>query len=407
MKKNVFIVLLGLLFAVSCLVYVPYSGEEAPPPGEYPVEPVPAPTPMPALSMDVSYFYDSLSPYGMWVYHPTYRYVWVPYNMSLGWRPYTHGQWLWTDYGWTWYSSFAWGWAPFHYGRWGWDMDFGWYWVPETVWGPGWVTWRYSDLYIGWAPLPPGVHFVQGVGIGRITVSIPYRYWVFVSGPYFLNPSLQLYAFPYERNMTIINYTVHQTNIYVRNNRVVNEGIGYDRVRGITKTNITKHTLKDVQKAEQGRISQDALEIYRPQIKDNQAAKPKTIVQREEVKQRISQGRIQRDVREEAAPGRERSLKEAQEKEIKMLEESQQTEIKQLERKKEEVKRTARSEAEKAKVEAEYREKALQLKKSHEQEKTEIKQRHEKEVSVKKKTEPEKKEAEKKETTKKIKKKKK
>lgn len=207
--------------------------------------------------------------------------------------------------------------------------------------------------------------------------------------------------------MTIINYTVHQTNIYVRNNRVVNEGIGYDRVRGITRTSITKHTLKDVQKAEQGRISQDALEIYRPQIKDNQAAKPKTIVQREEVKQRISQGRIQRDVREEAAPGRERSLKEAQEKEIKILEESQQTEIKQLERKKEEVKRTARSEAEKAKVEAEYREKALQLKKSHEQEKTEIKQRHEKEVSVKKKTEPEKKEAEKKETTKKVKKKKK
>jgi len=221
-----------------------------------------------------------------------------------------------------------------------------------------------------------------------------------------MSPSLYQYVYPYERNVTIINYTVHQTNIYVRNNRVVNEGIGYDRVRGITKTNITKHALKDVQKAGPGRVSQDTLEIYRPQIKQNDSAKPKTILQKEQVKQRISQGTIQREEREEAAPGRERSIKEIQEKEIRMIEESQQLEIKQLEQKKEEVKRTARTETEKAKVDAEYREKTQQLKKSHEQEKTEIKKRHEKEVGVKKK-EPEKKETEKKTTTKKVKKKKK
>ena len=406
MKKNAFIVLLGLLFTASCMVYVPYSGEGTPPPEEYPVEPAPTPAPVPALSMDVSYFYDSLSSYGMWVYHPTYRYVWVPHNMYRGWRPYTRGQWLWTDYGWTWHSSFAWGWAPFHYGRWGWDGQFGWYWVPGTVWGPGWVTWRSSDLYIGWAPLPPGVHFVPGVGIGHIRVSIPHRHWIFVRGPFFLSPSLYQYVYPYERNVTIINYTVHQTNIYVRNNRVVNEGIGYDRARGITKKNIAKHALKDVQKAGPGRVSQDTLEIYRPQIKQNQTAKPKTVLQKEQVKQRISQGTIQREVKGEVAPARERNLKEAQEKEIKMIEESQQIEIKQLEQKKEEVKRTARTEAEKAKIESEYRQKTLQLKKSHDQEKTEIKKRHEKEVTVKKK-EPEKKETEKKTTTKKVKKKKK
>jgi len=132
MKKNAFIILLGLLFMASCMVYVPYSGEEVPP-GEYPVEPAPTPAPVPALSMDVSYFYDSLSSYGMWAYHPTYRYVWVPQNVPFGWRPYTRGQWLWTDYGWTWHSSFAWGWAPFHYGRWGWDGEFGWYWVPGDL----------------------------------------------------------------------------------------------------------------------------------------------------------------------------------------------------------------------------------------------------------------------------------
>ena len=32
---------------------------------------------------------------------------------------------------------------------------YGWCWAPDTVWGPSWVTWRYSGDYCGWAPLPP------------------------------------------------------------------------------------------------------------------------------------------------------------------------------------------------------------------------------------------------------------
>jgi hypothetical protein len=109
MKKHILLIFLGLFLMTSCQLYFP-PPVEAPPPAEpYPVQQVPEP----AIGLDVSYFYESLSPYGIWVYHPVHRYVWVPSSMSLGWRPYTRGQWAWTDYGWTWSSHFAWGWGPF------------------------------------------------------------------------------------------------------------------------------------------------------------------------------------------------------------------------------------------------------------------------------------------------------
>ncbi len=56
--------------------------------------------------MDSSYFYDYLSDYGTWVAHPEYQYVWVPYESESLWHPYNRGRWAWTEYGWTWVSSY-------------------------------------------------------------------------------------------------------------------------------------------------------------------------------------------------------------------------------------------------------------------------------------------------------------
>ncbi len=47
----------------------------------------------------------------------------------------------------------------------GFATGFGWCWYPDTVWAPSWVTWRYSNNYCGWAPLPPRTTFQAGVGI--------------------------------------------------------------------------------------------------------------------------------------------------------------------------------------------------------------------------------------------------
>lgn len=118
---------------------------------------------------EVSYttFYDTLSPYGVWVEVPGYGRCWQPTVAVInpGWRPYCDdGYWVWSDCGWYWRSHYSWGWAPFHYGRWQLASGRGWCWVPDNRWGPAWVTWRSSADHCGWAPLPP--HSGWSVGIG-------------------------------------------------------------------------------------------------------------------------------------------------------------------------------------------------------------------------------------------------
>ena len=107
---------------------------------------------------DVTYFYDSLAPYGTWVQLDGYGWCWQPTAVVVtpGWRPYCNGgYWVYSDYGWYWQSTYSWGWAPFHYGRWHLHARCGWVWLPDRVWGPAWVTWRTGGDYCGWAPLPP------------------------------------------------------------------------------------------------------------------------------------------------------------------------------------------------------------------------------------------------------------
>jgi len=304
-----------------------------------------------------------------------------------------------------WRSTVRWGWAPFHYGRWGWDRNLGWFWVPGTVWGPGWVTWRSSNLYIGWAPLPPGVRFVPGIGIRRTTFSIPASHWVFVSGNYFLDTSLHLHIFPYERNRTIIGRTVRKTNIYDRNNRVVNEGIGIDSVQRITKKRISKHELRDTNKPEVREIGAGQLEVYRPKIKKSTTVKPKTVVTKDEAKTRILRERtVIRTTDKDVSPAEsEKNLRDAHEREVRILERSQQREKKELEQKLEEDRKRARTSVEKKRVEIEHKDKVIKLQKSHTEEKSQIKKRHEEEKKkVVKKKKDDKKKPEKKKVIKKI-----
>ncbi|MCE2694183.1 MAG: hypothetical protein LW645_07940 [Verrucomicrobiaceae bacterium] len=53
----------------------------------------------------------------------------------------------------------------YHYGRWANVERHGWIWVPGTEWGPGWVSWRHSPRYVGWAPLPPEALFLRAIAL--------------------------------------------------------------------------------------------------------------------------------------------------------------------------------------------------------------------------------------------------
>ena len=106
--------------------------------------------------IDESYFYTSLSSDGDWINNAQFGWVWYPHHRAVGWRPYTVGHWVWTDYGeWLWVSEEPFGWATYHYGRWFLDASYGWVWLPGRVWAPAWVSWRDCDDYVGWAPIGP------------------------------------------------------------------------------------------------------------------------------------------------------------------------------------------------------------------------------------------------------------
>ena len=151
--------------------------------------------PPPRAGADVSseaIFYDSLAPYGYWTFIAPYGRVWVP-GVAYGWRPYYYGQWMLTDWGWTFVSDDPWGWAAYHYGRWNWGVGVGWYWIPGRIWGPAWVSWRYGAGYVGWCPLgPPGVVF-------------GYRHpaWVAVQERHFTRP-ISSVAVPAQRTAGIV-----------------------------------------------------------------------------------------------------------------------------------------------------------------------------------------------------------
>ena len=189
-------------------------------------------------SVEVGFFYNELSPYGEWVRHPYYGWVWFPRNVHAGWRPYSVGRWVMSDYGWTWVSYERFGWATYHYGRWAWDRYVGWLWVPGTDWAPAWVAWQQGNGYIGWAPLPPAVGFDVRVGIQlggfNLSFGIAPRNYAFVEERRFLDSRIGGYIVPEARNVTIIHNTTNITNYTVVDNRVINQGVALDRVERVT-----------------------------------------------------------------------------------------------------------------------------------------------------------------------------
>ncbi len=144
--------------------------------------------------------------------------------------PYTDGSWAYTDAGWTWISEEPFGAITYHYGRWTRLQDTGWVWVPDTEWAPAWVSWRRSEQYVGWAPLPPEATFKRDVGISSWSDSYydvgPSQY-TFVAGRDFGAPRLSTVILPRRQNVTIISETRNITDITYTSGGIYNGGPRY------------------------------------------------------------------------------------------------------------------------------------------------------------------------------------
>ncbi len=83
--------------------------------------------------------YADLYTYGAWSSCGGYGYGWRPFGASLGWSPFTMGQWILDPgFGWTFASYQPWGWAPYHYGGWLFDASCGgWFYSPPAYYGYG------------------------------------------------------------------------------------------------------------------------------------------------------------------------------------------------------------------------------------------------------------------------------
>ena len=176
-------------------------------------------------------FYAPLTPHGAWIEVGSYGRCWRPTGVTIEWRPYCYGHWVWTDCGWYWESDEPWAWACYHYGSWVYDPVYAWVWVPGIEWAPAWVSWRVGGGYIGWAPLPP-----RGV-----SVTIAPARFVFVETTRFHGPVRPSTVIV--NNTTVLNRTTVINNIK-RETRtiegagprkvVVNEGPGLDMVQKST-----------------------------------------------------------------------------------------------------------------------------------------------------------------------------
>lgn len=180
--------------------------------------------------------------HGRWVSVEGQGTCWQPTEVQQDWCPYTHGHWGHSDdCGYTWISDADesdWGWACYHYGRWLRLENAGWCWVPGRVWAPAWVSWRYGDDYVGWAPLPPSARCTVDTGISvwvDNTCNIGPYYYNFCRIRDFGSDNLSRVILPRNENVTIVRNTANVTNIAFNRNSgtFFNNGPDFRRVNSV------------------------------------------------------------------------------------------------------------------------------------------------------------------------------
>lgn len=218
-----------------------------------------------------AFFYDNLSPYGEWVSVGDYGYSWHPTQVDPDWSPYTEGNWAYTNDGWTWVSDEPWADVTYHYGRWV-DVDgYGWCWVPGYEWGPAWVSWRSSDDYVGWAPLPPEAEWQPSVGFSVWTDSyydIGPRYYRFCHVRDFCEPNMRRVVRPWRENISLMGLTINITNINYNDydRRVFCGGPHLEFLRERTSRPVRHLRVVEEDRYERSIVRGDELRIFRPMI---------------------------------------------------------------------------------------------------------------------------------------------
>lgn len=218
----------------------------------------------------VSMFYDSLQPYGQWVFNSTYGWCWYPNDIDVDWRPYTDGRWVYTDAGWTFDSEAPYGWAAFHYGRWFYDDDQGWLWCPDTEWAPAWVVWRYGKSHVGWAPMTPDCvwHDDTGLSMGRYNPdTIPLNYYTFCHMRDFAGADLRDHYLLIAKNATYVKRTQYAPEtLRFSNTSLSNELPFHNTLVQVAGHDFQRAHLVTVDAAQNRGVFGGELRVFRPEV---------------------------------------------------------------------------------------------------------------------------------------------
>jgi hypothetical protein len=212
-------------------------------------------------------FFESLRPYGNWIWLSERGWVWHPLNVPVGWRPYTHGHWAFTDDGWTWVSDWPWGWASFHYGRWTYNDDYGWVWIPGMEWGPAWVVWRTGGDWIGWAPIPPAALWREGRFERFDWDRIPEWHYAFVRDRDFVDADLRRHVEGPERNVRFFGRTHPTVDYRMADGHVVDRNEMREHLATVLGHPIPQRRLVEVRTPEELEHREQhahELRVYRP-----------------------------------------------------------------------------------------------------------------------------------------------
>jgi hypothetical protein len=148
-------------------------------------------------TITVQQFMQELLPYGSWMAHPQFGWVWQPHDVQPWWQPFAVGEWTVTQDGAPyWRSGYPFGWATEHYGSWTFDEAKGWLWIPGNDWSAAPVAWRATDGVIGWAPI-----MATGADVQAVACPQPPMAWIFV---------------PMNRLMTTSNFAVAEQELVSR-----------------------------------------------------------------------------------------------------------------------------------------------------------------------------------------------
>ena len=227
---------------------------------------------------DVQVFHQQLAPYGRWFSMSPYGSVWSPYGIGADWRPYTNGEWIYTDDGWTWLSDDDWGWATDHYGRWFYDTGYGWVWVPDSVWSPAWVSWRYGNGWIGWAPLSPVSTWGPAGFVDPYYDSVPVSWYSFVRQDVFVQHHIKRFIALPDQNQTLVRVTDKVTHYTLINGQIVNRSVSRETIERVIGQKVPKHQIQDVGSSttlsslKNGRVKGDKVLMYRPTVTESASA---------------------------------------------------------------------------------------------------------------------------------------